>query len=44
MAVERYWRKMFSSRSWDGTIWWEQFHLIKEQFPLLRPTLYLTFG
>ena len=42
-AVERYWRKMLSSRSWDGTIWWEQFHRIKEQFPLLRPKLYLPY-
>ena len=42
-AVERYWHKMLSSRSWDGTIWWEQFHRIKEQFPLLRPKLYLPY-
>ena len=40
---QRYWRKMLSSRSWDGTIWWEQFHRIKEQFPLLRPKLYLPY-
>jgi hypothetical protein len=42
-AVERYWRKMLSSRSWKGAIWWEQFHRIKEQFPLLRPKLYLPY-
>ena len=36
-AVERYWRKMLSSRSCDGVIRWEQFQRIKEQFPLLRP-------
>jgi RNA-directed DNA polymerase len=42
-AVERYWRKMLSSRSWDGAIRWEQFQRIKEQFPLLRPKLYLPY-
>src|SRR5258708_37544899 len=36
-AVERYCRKMLSSRSWDGEIRWEQFQRIKEQFSLLRP-------
>jgi hypothetical protein len=43
-APERYWRKMLSSRSWDGVIRWEQFQRIKEQFPLLRPKLYLPYG
>jgi RNA-directed DNA polymerase len=42
-AVERYWRKMLSSRSWHGAIQWEQFHRIKEQFPLLRAKLYLPY-
>jgi RNA-directed DNA polymerase len=42
-AAERYWRKMLSSRSWDGMIRWEQFQRIKEQFPLLRPKLYLPY-
>ena len=42
-AVERYWRKMLSSRSWHGTVYWKQFHRIKEQFPLLRPKLYLPY-
>jgi RNA-directed DNA polymerase len=42
-AAERYWRKMLSSRSWDGAIRWEQFQRIKEQFPLLRPKLYLPY-
>src|SRR3977135_2131876 len=42
-AAERYWRKMLSSRSWDGVIRWEQFQRIKEQFPLLRPNLYLPY-
>ena len=42
-AVERYWRKMLSSRSWKGEIWWKKFHEIKERFPLLRPKLYLPY-
>ncbi len=42
-AVEHYWRKMLGSRSWHGTIRWEQFHRIREQFPLLRPKLYLPY-
>jgi len=42
-TVERYWRKMLSSRSWKGTIWWKQFQRIKEQFPLLQPKLYLPY-
>ena len=43
-AVERYWRKMLSSRSWQGQIWWKQFQQIKERFPLLRPKLYLPYS
>jgi hypothetical protein len=42
-AVERYWRRMLSSRSWKGTIWWTYFHQIKERTPLLRPKLYLPY-
>jgi RNA-directed DNA polymerase len=42
-AVERCWRKMLSGRSWHGTVRWEHFHRIKEQFPLLRPKLYLPY-
>jgi hypothetical protein len=42
-AVERYWRKMLSSRSWHGEVRWEVFHRVKEQFPLLRPKLYLPY-
>ena len=42
-AVERYWRRMLSSRSWHGTIYWTHFQRIKEQFPLLRPKLYLPY-
>ena len=40
-AVERYWRKMLSSRSWPDTVYRRHFQRIKEQFPLLRPKLYL---
>ena len=43
-AVECYWRKMLSSRSWKGQVWWKQFQQIKERFPLLRPKLYLPYG
>ena len=32
-AVERYWRKMLSSRSWKGDVRWEAFQRIKERFP-----------
>jgi RNA-directed DNA polymerase len=42
-AVERYWRKILSSRSWHGAIPWEQFHRIKSQFPLLKPKLHFTY-
>lgn len=41
--VERYWRKMLSSRSRAGRIRWEVFHRIKAQFPLQRPRLYLPY-
>jgi len=43
-AVESYWRKMLSSRSWKGEIWWKQFQQITARFPLLRPKLYLPYG
>jgi len=42
-VVERYWRKMLSSRSRAGTIRWEVFHRIKERFPLQRPKLLLPY-
>ena len=42
-AVEHYWRKMLSSRSWHGTVRWEQFQRIKGQFPLLRPKLHYSY-
>ena len=42
-AVERYWHKMLSSRSWAGRITWEVFHQIKQRQPILRPKLYLPY-
>ena len=42
-AVERYWRKMLSTRSWHGTVYGKHFQRIQEQFPLLRPKLYLPY-
>ncbi len=42
-AVKRFWRRMLSSRSWKGAIWWKYFHQIKERTPLLRPKLYLPY-
>jgi hypothetical protein len=42
-AVERYWRKMLSSRSWKGEVRWQAFHRVKVRFPLVRPKLYLPY-
>jgi RNA-directed DNA polymerase len=42
-AVERYWRKMLSSRSWKGVVRWVRFQRIKAQFPLQRPKLRLSY-
>jgi RNA-directed DNA polymerase len=42
-AVERSWRQMLSSRSWDGEVRWKAFHRLKQRFPLLRPKLYLPY-
>ncbi|MEM5440559.1 group II intron reverse transcriptase/maturase [Paraburkholderia diazotrophica] len=42
-AVERYWRKMLSSRSRSGSVTWEAFQEIKKRFPLMRPKLYLPY-
>jgi RNA-directed DNA polymerase len=42
-GVERYWRKMLSSRSRAGGVTWEAFHQIKERFPLTRPKLHLPY-
>jgi RNA-directed DNA polymerase len=42
-AVEHYWRKMLSSRSWKGVIGWARFQRIKAEFPLPRPKLHLSY-
>ena len=42
-AVERYWRKMLSSRSRTGNVSWGVFHRIKQRFPLQRPKLLLPY-
>ena len=31
-AVERYWRRLVSSRSWEDVVGWKQFHQIWPQF------------
>lgn len=42
--VERYWRKMLSSRSRKAYVTWEAFNRIKVRFPLPRPKLALSYG
>lgn len=42
-AVEHYWHKMLSSRSWKGGVQWRMFHQIRQRVPLLRPKLYLPY-
>ncbi len=42
--VERYWRKMLSSRSRKGTVRWDVFQRIKARYPLQRPKLYLPYS
>jgi RNA-directed DNA polymerase len=36
-AVERYWRKMLSSRSWKRTVWWKQFSTNQNPVPTASP-------
>jgi hypothetical protein len=43
-AVECYWRKMLSTRSWAGLCTWAMFNQLKERFPLQRPKIYLSYG
>jgi RNA-directed DNA polymerase len=43
-AVERYWHKMLSTRSWAGSCTWAVFNQLKERFPLQRPKIYLSYG
>ena len=42
-SVERYWRKMRSSRSQKGKVRWEVFLQIKHTYPLQRPKLSLPY-
>ena len=42
-AVKHYWRKLLSSRSWRGEVWWKQFQQIEDRFPLLQPQLHLPY-
>ncbi|EJO5348274.1 group II intron reverse transcriptase/maturase [Clostridium botulinum] len=41
--VEKYFRKMLSSRSQKSYITWEKFKTIKEKFPLLKPKISIPF-
>ena len=41
--VERYWRKMLSSRNREGRVTWDVFYKIKTLFPLQRPKLVLPY-
>jgi group II intron reverse transcriptase/maturase len=43
-AVERYWHKMLSTRSWAASCTWAVFNQLKERFPLQRPKIYLSYG
>ena len=43
-AVEYYWRKLLSSRSWKGKVCWAKFQQIKARFPLQQPKLHLPYG
>ena len=42
-AVERYWRKMLSSKSLKGNVTWKAYGQIKGMFPLLRPRIALSY-
>ena len=42
-TVERYWRKMLSSRSRKGKVNWEVFQKIKARWPLQQPRLALPY-
>jgi RNA-directed DNA polymerase len=41
--VERYWRRMLSSRNREGQLHWDVFLAIKGTYPLQRPKLYLPY-
>ena len=42
-VVERYWRKMLSSRSRKGKVTWDAFQRIKTRWPLQRPRLAIPY-
>jgi len=42
--VERYWRKMLSSRSQKGSVRWDVFQRIKNTYPLQHPKLSLPYA
>lgn len=42
--VERYWRKMLSSRSRHGHVCWDVFQRIKQRYPLQPPKLVLPYS
>ena len=42
-VVERYWRKMLSSRSRKGNVTWEVFQKIKARWPLQQPRLAISY-
>ena len=42
-TVERYWRKMLSSRSRKGKVTWDAFQKIKARWPLQQPRLAISY-
>ena len=42
--AERCWRQSLNSRNREGSVPWSVFHKIKEQFPLLRPSLRISYA
>ncbi|WP_338000177.1 hypothetical protein [Alicyclobacillus sp. ALC3] len=44
VAIERYWRKMLSSRSQKSRVTWEEFLKVKALFPLTRPKIFIPYS
>lgn len=42
--AELFWRKSLSSRSQRGSVSWEKFYIIRENYPLRRPKLYVPYS
>lgn len=42
--IEKYWKKMLSSRCSKGYVTWEKFKAIKRTFPLLQPKLSIPYS